>query len=144
MQYAPIVQAIETMLATNASTKDLIAAYRLFTLPEAGTWATPLCVIAPYLDVISDISGFSPTIVRNKKLMLTIHFLERSYVFESTHILSVTALDTLQHNACAVLESDCTLGGTVINSKIVGLKLQPYNAEYFEWIITLDINTKFE
>jgi len=144
MKFAPIVAAIEAKLAADASTKDLIKGYRQFTLPEPGTWATPLCVICPDLDISPDLVGFAPTIMRNKKVDLTIHLIERSYDVQELHKVAVTELDTLQHNACGVFEDDSTLSGTVINSTISRLQLQRYNVEYFEWIITLNISSKLE
>lgn len=145
MKYVPILNAIEAMLAADASTKDLIKAYRTFTLPEVGTWATPLCVLAPDLDIEPNLSGYGPTILRNKRVNITIHFLERSYTdVQDAHKTTVSALDTLQHNACAVFEADTTLSSTVTNSRIARVQLQRYNEEYFEFIITLTIDTKLE
>ena len=144
MKFAPIVAAIEAILTADASTKDLIKGYRQFTLPEPGTWATPLCVICPDLDISPDLAGFAPTIMRNKKVDLTIHFIARSYDVQDLHKAAVTELDTLQHNAGEVFKANPTLSGTVGNSTISRLQLQRYNVEYFEWIITLTISTKLE
>jgi hypothetical protein len=144
MLFAPILTAIETMLSTATSTKDLIKAYRQFTLPEPGTWITPLCTLGPDLDIIPNLSGYGPTILRNRKVDLTIHLLERSYDVQAQHIAAVTAMDTLQHNACAVFEADPTLSSSVANSNITRLQLQRYNEEYFEWVITLTVDTKLE
>jgi hypothetical protein len=114
-------------------------------LPEPGTWATPLCVLGPDLDIEPNLSGYGPTILRNRKVDLTIHLLERSYDdVQTEHKAAVTALDTLQHNACAVFEADPTLSSSVANSKITRLQLQRYNEEYFEWVITLTVDTKLE
>jgi hypothetical protein len=145
MLFVPILTAIQTMLSADASTKDLIKAYRQFTPPEPGTWDTPLCVLGPDLDIEPNLSGYGPTILRNKKVDLTIHLLERSYDdVQDHHKATVIALDTLQHNACAVFEADPTLSASVANSKITRLQLQRYDEEYFEFIITLTVDTKLE
>ena len=144
MLYVPILTAIETMLSADASTKDLIKAYRLFTAPESGSRMTPLCVMAPNLDVEPGISGFGPTILRNTKVPIEIHLLERSYDIQDRHKAAVTAMDTLQHNVCNVFEADPCLSASVANSKITRIQLQRYDAEYFEFVITLLVDTKLE
>ena len=144
MLFVPILTAIETMLSTDASTKDLIKAYRQITLPEPGTWGTPLCVLAPDLDIEPNLSGFGPTILRNRKVPIEVHFLGRSYDVQNLHKSAVTELDTLQHNACAVFEADPTLSAVVANSKIERIQLRRFNEEYFEFLITLTVETKLE
>jgi hypothetical protein len=144
MQFVPIMTAIETMLSEADGTKDLIKAYRQFTEPEQGTWVTPLCVLCPDLDIEPGLAGYTPTLMRSKKISITVHFLERSYDVQNIHKAAVTAMDTLQHNACAVFEADPTLGGTVITSKVARIQLQRYNAEYFQFVITLTVDTKLE
>jgi hypothetical protein len=144
MKYIPILNAIEAMLAADVSTKDLIKGYRQVTLPEQGTWDTPLCVIAPDLDIEPNLAGYAPTVVRNETIPISVHLLERSYIDTDQHIVAVTNLDTLQHNVCSVFQADLTLSSSVSNSKITRKQLQRYNEEYFEFVITLTINTKLE
>lgn len=145
MLYVPVLTAIQTMLSTDVSTKDLIKAYRMFTVPEPGARLTPLCVLAPDLSTEEGISGFSPTILRNRKVSLGVHLLERAYIDpQGTYKAAVTTLDTLQHNTCLVLEADPTLSNTVTNSHIVAIRLQRYDEEYFEFLITLLLDTKLE
>lgn len=144
MKFTPIVAAIETMLSTDPSTKNLIAAYRQFTLPEPGTWITPLCVICPDLDIVPNIAGFGPTILRNRKVPLEIHLLERSYDVQERLKVAVTTMDTLQDAVGKVFEADPTLNETVVDSKIIRIQLQRYNEEYFEWVVTLSIDTELE
>jgi hypothetical protein len=144
MLYAPIVAAIESMLSTADSTKTLIKAYRQFTLPEPGTWITPLCVIGPNLYIEQNLIGFAPTIMRNRKFPITIHFLERAYDVQELYKAAVITMDTLQHNACNVFEADPTLSASAAKSSIILLELKRYDEEYFEWVITLMVETKLE
>ena len=144
MLFVPILTAIETMLSADASTKDIIKGYRQFTVPEPGTWATPLCVLAPDLDIEPNLSGFGPTILRNRKVPIEIHLIGRSYDVQDLHKAAVTELDNLQDKVCNVFEVDPTLSNTVSNSKIDRIQLQRYDEEYFEFIITLIVDTKLE
>ena len=144
MLFVPILTAIETMLSTADDVKTVIKSYRQFTLPEPGTWGTPLCVLAPVLDIAPSLSGFGPTILRNKKVDIGVHLLGRSDDTPDLHKAAVTELDSLQHNVCAVFEADPTLSSSVANSKIERIQLQRYSEEYFEFIITLTVETKLE
>jgi hypothetical protein len=144
MLFVPILTAIQNMLSEAATTKNLIKAYRMFTVPEPGTRLTPLCVLAPDMDIEPNLAGFAPTIVRNRKVSIDIHFLERAYEVQAQYVLAVTNMDTLQHNAVAVFEADPELSSTVANSTISRIQLRRYDAEYFEFVITLTVDTKLE
>ena len=140
----PIINAIETILSTDVRTKDRIKVYRQVSLPEQGVWATPLCVLAPDLDIAPNLSGFGPTILRNRKFPLEILFLGRSDNTQDLHKAAVTELDALQHNACLVFEDDPTLSSSVANSKIERIQLMQFNEEYFMFKLSLMLETKLE
>ena len=144
MLFVPILTAIQTMLSTADDVKTVIKGYRQFTLPEPGAWGTPLCVLAPVLDIEPNLTGIGPTILRNRKVAIGVHLLGRSYDVQDLHKAAVTELDSLQHNVCAVFEADPTLSSSVANSKIERIQLQRHDDEYFEFIITLTVETKLE
>jgi len=141
MKFIPIFAGIQTILSTDADTKDIIKAYRKLTF-EQGINKTPFCFFANGL-TIGAFKGIGTT----KQLWdgeVTVMFLGESYENLTRHDAVATVLDTLQHNAYQALAADATLSGSVKTSKIDEIKsaaLRNYQGtyEYFGYQMKISV-----
>lgn len=143
MEITPVLDAIESILQVDASTKDEIKLYRRY-MPRPGEHSTPLCVLGARMELtlarafLGDSAGVHP---RQWDGYVSIALLGRAYGPQYAEIME--QLDTLQHTVFTVLnkKENVTLGNKVVHSGIVSIRYIHATEEFFGFELLLGFTT---
>lgn len=137
-----ILDGIQTVLAADADTKDVIKLYRKYDIVEKGVTKTPLCVIGPVLN--ADIGIQDIGTLHNYDLPISIQLLDRAYQIPARHQAIMTVLDALQQNVCEAIAAAPSLSSTVLDCSVAGLAYIRPSDEYVGFQVTLAVRTCLE
>lgn len=137
-----ILDGIQTVLAADVDTKDVIKLYRKYDIVEKGITKTPVAVIGPILN--ADISIQDIGTLHNYDLPISIQLLDRAYQIPTRHQAVMTVLDALQQNVCEAIAAAPSLSSTVLECSVVGLRYVRPSDEYVGFEVTLAVRTCLE
>ena len=134
MKIIPILNAIETILKEDISTKDVIGSYYNFEVPSGATKLPICCLNVARPDEVTEraLGGHSTSMSYFTSMIVTITILGRAYAYGNTYITEMTAIDIIQDKICTVLNKpkNNNLEGTVTQQAFQYLRSFPTQKEY--------------